>query len=332
MSLDDWEGFDEWGTTQTDANSHGWNTTANAPSTPAGRFSGSAYRWPNNTNTTRVFPVAATRQTIGFAFRTNNAAASHTMLSMLEAGTEHARLAYNGNGTFTVSRAGTALGTTANLGIAANTWYYIELDYTCADSPNGAYELRVDGVNVSSGSGLDTRNGGASGTMDTLRVSQPNATATDWDDYYSASGSTSFQGDCRVITNVPTSDGTYTAWTPSTGTNHYAVVDEIPYNGDTDYISTAGAGNRDTFGFPALGVTGTVLGVQVQAIARKDDAGVRNLALVIDSNGTLSDGSSQALSASYTSYRRTDLQDPGAGPGAWTVTAVNAAQYGVKNV
>ena len=45
---------------------------------------------------------------------------------------------------------------------------------------------------------------------------------------------------------VPTADGFYTQWTPSTGTSHFALVDEAPCN-STDSVSTTVAGNRDSY-------------------------------------------------------------------------------------
>src|SRR4051812_25134137 len=47
---------------------------------------------------------------------------------------------------------------------------------------------------------------------------------------------------------VPTSDGNYSQWTPSTGTSHFANVDDTVCNGGSDYNSTTGVGNRDSYG------------------------------------------------------------------------------------
>jgi hypothetical protein len=47
-------------------------------------------------------------------------------------------------------------------------------------------------------------------------------------------------------TLVPTADGTFKQWTPSTGTSHFALVDETACN-TTDYNSTNTAGNRDSY-------------------------------------------------------------------------------------
>ncbi|MEN9558129.1 MAG: hypothetical protein RL141_498 [Candidatus Parcubacteria bacterium] len=39
-----------------------------------------------------------------------------------------------------------------------------------------------------------------------------------------------------TATFYPMLDGTYTSWTPSTGTAHYPRVNESPCNGNTDYV------------------------------------------------------------------------------------------------
>ena len=46
---------------------------------------------------------------------------------------------------------------------------------------------------------------------------------------------------------LPTSDGNYTQWTPSSGTSHFAMVNETPCNGITNYNSTIVAGSRDSY-------------------------------------------------------------------------------------
>ena len=47
---------------------------------------------------------------------------------------------------------------------------------------------------------------------------------------------------------LPTSDGTYTQWTTSTGSSHFALVDESSCNGTTDYNFTTTVGGRDSYG------------------------------------------------------------------------------------
>jgi hypothetical protein len=46
---------------------------------------------------------------------------------------------------------------------------------------------------------------------------------------------------------LPTADGNMKQFTPSSGISHFALVDETPCNGTTDYNSTTVAGNRDAY-------------------------------------------------------------------------------------
>jgi hypothetical protein len=46
---------------------------------------------------------------------------------------------------------------------------------------------------------------------------------------------------------LPSATGTYSQWTPSTGSTHYTMVDESACNGTTDYVTTSTTGQRDAF-------------------------------------------------------------------------------------
>ena len=159
-------------------------------------------------------------------------------------------------------------------------------------------------------------------------------TSDDYDDLWSDGSAGAFNGDMRVCSHLPNSDGGASQWTPSTGTAHYACVDDATPGGDTDYVSDATAGHRDTYGFPALpvGSSATVKAVQVRMWARKDDAGTRTIDAVARIGGTNYDnGSALALSTSYSAQEARYLTDPSTGS-AWTVSGVNGAELGVKEV
>lgn len=76
-------------------------------------------------------------------------------------------------------------------------------------------------------------------------------------------------------TLLPTSDGTYTAWTPSAGVTHFTLVDEAPCNGTTDYVWTKGAGNRDSFGVSLSSVPlgATITNISIVPCASRDANG-----------------------------------------------------------
>ena len=74
---------------------------------------------------------------------------------------------------------------------------------------------------------------------------------------------------------LPTANGNYTQWTPSTGTNHAANVDETPCNGLTDYNSTTVAGNRDSYTVDISSVPNgaTITAIAVQPCASRVTSG-----------------------------------------------------------
>ena len=268
--------------------------------------------------------------TVGFAWRTTNSGTTNNVIRLFEGGTEHGRLVYNGNGTFTLSRAGSIPATSASVGITNNVWYYLELAYNIHDS-TGSWEFRVNGTAfIGPTSSLDTRNGGTSGVCDQINLSETAGGTQNIDDFYYATGS-DFQGDCRVLTKLPSGEGALSDWTPSTGTDNAALVDETAPNGDTDYVSSSTANQRDTYLYPDLGVTGTVKAVQVNMYARKDDAGTRQIAPVIRQGGSNFDGTAQNLSTTFAYYWQLYTQDPNSAA-AWNVAGVNSAEFGIKEV
>ena len=99
---------------------------------------------------------------------------------------------------------------------------------------------------------------------------------------------------------------------------------------DDAYLSSGTAGNRSTFGFPDLGVTGTVLGVSVGHLSRKDDAGTRLMVTSIRRGGTNYDNTTtQALGTDYAYQHQLYLVDPATSAG-WTVSNIDAGEFGIK--
>jgi hypothetical protein len=266
------------------------------------------------------------------------------MVEFKEGGsTVHGRLAYNGNGTFTLSRAGSIPATTANLSITSDVWYHFELDYYIHDT-NGRWELRFNETAViGPTTGLDTRNAGTSGVCDNFVFTGPSSTTrfTYIDDLVYGVGAGNadgtWYGDCRIITQLPTGDGNSSQWTKSTGSTNFGVVDESTPNDDTDYVSDSTSGHRDLYTFPSLGVTGTVKAVAVHAWSRKTDAGSISLALTVRQGSTNYDHATTVAQA--VNFIPDGNKDSGVGiwetnpaGGSWNVTDVNAGEYGIKVV
>lgn len=246
------------------------------------------------------------------------------------------------DGTWSYQRGLTPVGSPSTATLALNTYTYVECRVTFHDSA-GVVQVRLDGVLILTLTGVDTQNT-LNASASRLRLGNHGSGAgftfgtQDVDDVYICDGTGSvnndFLGDCRVDVVRPTADGAHSAWTPSTGTTHYTLVDETTPNDDSDYLSTSTAGARDTH---ALGDLPTltdmvIAGVQQCVSARKDDAGTREVKGLLTSGATTQAGSvTHALTTSYRYYRQVTETDPATGA-SWTETGVNALEAGVENV
>lgn len=237
-------------------------------------------------------------------------------------------------GELAVYRDATSLATTSGLGLAINTWYYIEFKVVCDDS-TGSYELRVDVTSRLSASGIDTK-AGSHTYHDRFQMVGLSSGACRLDDIYILDGSGSanndFLGKRRVVGLFPTSDVVgYQDFTCSSGSDHYALVDENPVNDDTDYIESSMTGHKDLWNHSALSGTGTsIAGIQINSMARESDATSLSLSTLIKSVATEDAGSAEVIaSANYRYLKRISETDPATGV-AWTVSGLNSAQFGVK--
>jgi len=200
---------------------------------------------------------------------------------------------------------------------------------TCKVRANG-----VDIITVAAGQDLkNTANATASQVSLGHHGTSGGATPT-YDDLYICDGTggtnNDFLGDCRVDTLYPTSDGNYSQFTPSTGSSHFALVDETTPN-TTDYNDGATVGDRDSYGMGNLAAltSQTVYGVQVNAAIVKDDAGAKSAATFVRSSATDGDGAGVALGTSQAYVSQVFETNPN-GSVAWTETTVNAMEAGVK--
>jgi len=312
--------------------------TGLAISGAAGRF-GNGIRASTNAHIfARTFDAQAT-WVVGFALRVS-ALPGNTLalLQFLDGATVHCGVGVQADtGLLFAFRATTAtvLGTAA-VPLVAGVWAYVEAKFTISDTL-GVAAVRLNTVPVVTLSSQDTRNAG-NATANIVRFG-PSATPSaliDLDDLYVFDGSGAvnldFAGDCKVEQVLPGGAGASTLWTPSAGSN-YQCVDDVPPNGDTDYVASATAGQTDTYAFGDLSVAsaGTVKAVQATVVARKDDAGSRSLAVVARPGGTDRVGATQAVGDTYAAYTQTWDTNPDTAA-AWSVAEVNASSFGVRLV
>lgn len=239
--------------------------------------------------------------------------------------------------TFQVGRGGTGvgdvaaftavLGTTTNA-LLLNTWYWVELKVTIHASA-GTVELRVNDAVWLNLTGVNTQ-ATANATANVFGLGGC-AGFTYFDDVYVGDGTSTFLGDAKVVTVIASpGNGALTDWTPSTGTDHGAMVDDLTPT-TTDANSAGTVGQRDSYNFAALGVTGTVQAVQLNNWCRKSDTGPRSAGGFTRIGSTNYDGTNTvALSdSSYIDVRELWPTSPATAV-PWLVSEIDGAEFGVR--
>ncbi len=308
-----------------------------------GRNSTSGMRFNRTTNSsgvanyvTKTIDAQAT-WIVGLAWKTNllpAGTASESIVQFIDVGTLQCDLRFNADGTLSVTRAGTVLGTTS-FSVTTGTFYHIEIKVTISDA-SGVAVVRVNGDTKLSLSGVDTKNT-ANASANIIRIGQGVGTqnagllVTDVDDLYICDGTGSqnndFLGDVRNEALLPTAAGNYAQWTPSAGSNFQNVDDATP-NGDTDYNESSTTGQKDSFAFSDLASSnGSIAGVTVHCYAEKTDAGPRSIRFFIRSGGVDYFSPNFALTTAYLYYSYTWETNP-ATSSAWLISEVNAIECG----
>lgn len=262
--------------------------------------------------------------------------------SVYDGATLHLYFDFDGSGHLLIKRGdGTTLGTgTTVISIAAYT--YVEFKWVIHDT-TGSIEVRLNGSGSSeiSATNIDTRNGGNASWDKVLLQGLNgalNGNINNVDDFYlvdnnGSAPTNTFLGDCRVECLLPsTGNGTNTGLTPSTGSDHGALVDESTPNDNTDYNSGTTVGVKDTYNYPSLSVNPlTIYAIQPAMCAEKSSAGAKTACHVVRSGGTDYDGATITLSTSYTYYPEIWETDPATGV-AWVAAGITALEAGVKVV
>lgn len=232
------------------------------------------------------------------------------------------------------------LASSSNGVLTSGRWHFIEVYYKPLNS-GGELTVWVDNTQVVTYSGdvtPTTENVNAVQFMPNVaNASQPVHYV---DDVYitDTTGTTNNGrlGDCRVITMAPTADTTRNDFTPLTGSDNYAMVDEInTIDDDTTYVENGSAGATDRYTSAALSTNGfvsgaTIHGMQITTCAKKSDTATRKFRASMVSNTTIKeDLTEHTLSTGYFCYVDPYDVDPSTS-GAWTEAAIDAAKFGFK--
>lgn len=317
-----------------------------------GRNSTNGFRLTSNAanasgpNLTKGLTTGSATAIIGAAYKSSAVATSVpiAIFNIMDGGTVQVSIALNSGGKIQAFRGdvngGTSLGTSAS-SLSTGVFYYIEAKVLVHASA-GTVEVRVNGSNTGwlALTGLNTRasataqwNGFGFGKT-TTSSSSANGATHDYDDLYVADSTGSvnndFLGPVRIKAVLPDGAGNSTQFTPSTGSN-YQNVDDAAQDGDSTYNSETTAGEIDLYTFGAIGLTGTVKGVQTNLCVRSDGAGAETIAPMFRISGTNYAGTTVGLTTSYT-YASQLYETSPATSSAWTVSEIDGAESGIKLV
>lgn len=293
-----------------------------------GRFSGKALSFGNSTGYVQAAVPQTATLSMGCAFKMTSSSEFVLMDLQDILGNRILQLFLTNAGGFLVTK--NRFFTDANLGVSAagkfsfGDWQYVEMEVTRHASA-GAVNVYVNGALVLALTGL------ALGTanMSLVAVHNTQNSIGYIDDFYITDTATRI-GEITINTLVPTADTAQKDFTALTGSDNYAMVDELPVDGDTSYVTADTAGDADLYATAGLADTpGSIYAVQVRAFARKTDTGLRTLKAKAISGGTDGDGVAVPLSTAYGIVTTTYETDPNT-DAAWTASAVNAASIGME--
>lgn len=267
---------------------------------------------------------------IGFAYKINSTGASTSrIIECLAGSSTQCMLTHAGTRGLSIVRGtGTILASTGDFVMPLSEYCYIEFKAIIHNTA-GSIEVRVNGAPVLTFAG-DTAET-ASNSADRVDVSNVSSQYL-IDDLYicDTTGSTNndFLGDVRVDTLMPNADGTYRQFTPSAGTDHYALIDEVAPS-TSDYVTGVTVGHRDSYAMENLGaVTGAdIFGLSVHGVFSKDDNGNKTATIMLRTNGANYDGPVLPMAVTPRCLGKLYEKNPD-GNVAWTEATVNALEVG----
>lgn len=310
-----------------------------------GRFGGQALKYDSSGSFGRAVNLGFTGTStlsIGFAFRVDTlGTVDYTFPLMFTTGSNYQfAFAIDHVGGVTIQRtsansAGTVVGSSAPAGtLQTGIWNYFVLTVSMGTTTTGAFSLYMNGSPnpLISGSNVNLLNSTGSNLIDAVNYgagrSDNRLGIFTIDDMW-IDNAVNNRGERRFEVLRPNADIT-TAWSPLTGVNNYAMVNETLVDGDTSYVQASIVGDRDLYGVGSLSSTPAVIdAINVVSFAEKTDVATRAIYNSVQSGGVDSDGTAFNLTTSYIRNDRLILTDPNGG-GAWTASTVNALRIGPK--
>lgn len=238
---------------------------------------------------------------------------------------------------FVVYRGTTEIGRSDPNKHADGVWHRLEIDATFHGSA-GAVTVRLNNTDIITLTGIDTTQT-ANNYASRIRFGSLWSTTTGTNLYIddvvvmddTGSKLNGFIGEVRIDRIPPTSD-IQKEWTPSTGSDHYALVDEEGIN-TADYVENAAGGATDIFGLADLPVTNEVLGVTLRHRAVRTGTNSYNvkLATQVGSSGTVEEVSDNLVSTVVQPFTTHVDVNPETGDD-WTPSDINDLRLHLTSV
>lgn len=327
------DGFDHYATADIGKK---WDTVNGSPAINAagGRNSGGGIEFDAAEYVEKTISGTPATLIVAGAFKASSLSVSQDIVKFMDATTVQVKIRIRTDGKIEAFRDTTSLGTSAAVVFTAGAFAHLDIKVTINDT-TGVVLVKSAGTTHLNLTSQDTKTS-ANAYVTSVRVGGDGTNTVSCDDLYilDTTGSAPQNdqlGDCRIDVARPATEGTYTDFTPLTGTDNSAMVDDTTPDADTTYNSSGSVGQRDSFGFGAMTDVGGALiyGVQANVIARKDASGTRKVRAFTRPVGTNYFGASQTLTTSYLNFREIWQTNPETVL-AWAESEVNLSQFGYE--
>lgn len=282
---------------------------------------------------------ASSTYTIGFAFQFDASAITTTnenIIQLLDTTTNNAHIQLqhvlvSSNPVLRVLRNGTTLGTGTTV-LTSSTWYYIELT-VFVNTTTGTAQTIINGVTDLNLTNVNTNAGGA-GTISSVYIGT-NTTSSSHkvylDDLYIRDDSTVL-GDHLVEALTPNGVGTYSGWSPTSGSN-YTNINDNPYTATGD-VRTNASSTKDTYTYTDLSrVKGNIVGIQINSVVSRTNATTQTVQALVYRSSILSGGTNYSIpnTTIYQNYTSIFETDPTTML-SWLTSSVNGSEFGLQKV
>ena len=241
--------------------------------------------------------------------------------------------------THLTAQVGASTVATGTTWIFVNVWYLVEIYIKIADS-GGRIVVKVDGITDIDYTG-DTKPSTET-TFDTIQLLSGAASSASWDDIAmndtAGSVDNSWCGDGHVVRLNPNAVGSSSQWIPLSGSTNYLMVDEVPPDGDTTYVSASVVNLFDLYkvsGSSTISASPiTISRLWVEARAKDSSSSGCYISVGLKSGSTTLWGGSQVLLGNYTTtnFKTSEyLVDIDSGL-PWTGSMINLLECGIKAV